>query len=740
MSSLLWYPTPDLFTQLLLTLSAPPARRLLIQYPAEDSATSLSSSLMLGAAMSTGVLVFNSLMGGSSEQKRSISSSSSASSSSSDDGEAAAAGDAVAAKRKNSNRSLAARASAAASAFAPTVGASPSEKRRVSNRNPTSAPSSALLGAAGAITAAAVARRSGVPAAQRMWAAATTSRRVLSTGASTAATGSARPQLLTSAHHHHHHNHHNHHHHHHHHQSAAVSDCGAGPSSLRRAAASAIGQRGLLQPSVLHQRMPQPALSATGLRTLVTKSSGPVHEQSPADAVRLDVAHPIQLQQEARQRADHCVPEGAQLRAAEGQQLTLASLSDEELLNELSAGRLAAHKLESELKDDLERAVRVRRAFYVRELGLPQEAVDRLPYQHYDYGNVAGACCENVLGYVPIPVGMAGPVLLDGEMVPVPMATTEGCLVASTHRGCKAISESGGAVSVVLADGMTRAPVVRMPSAARAAQLKLWLDEPENAERVAAAFNSTSRFARLQDISATVGSRAVYLRFRAGTGDAMGMNMISKGVEKALSVLESEFEDMQVLALSGNMCSDKKPSSVNWVQGRGKSVVCEATISGDVVEKVLKSSVQDIVELNHWKNMVGSALAGSIGGFNAHASNNVTAIYLACGQDPAQNVESSNCMTNVEAVNDGKDLYMSVTMPSIEVGTVGGGTHLPGQSAMLEAIGVKGANLENPGDNARKLARVVAVGTLAGELSLLSALAAGHLVKSHMQHNRKSNK
>eukprot|EP00013_Stygamoeba_regulata_P014021 CAMPEP_0177671868 /NCGR_PEP_ID=MMETSP0447-20121125/24985_1 /TAXON_ID=0 /ORGANISM="Stygamoeba regulata, Strain BSH-02190019" /LENGTH=726 /DNA_ID=CAMNT_0019179393 /DNA_START=395 /DNA_END=2575 /DNA_ORIENTATION=- len=714
----------DAFSQLVLYLSRPPSHHLLVQYEPTDSATSLSSSLMLGAAMSTGVLVFNSLMGGSSsEQKRSISSSSSASSNSGD-GEAAA--DAVAAKSKNSKLSLAARASAAAGTFTP-VGVSPSEKRRVSNRNQPPAPSSALLGAAGAITAAAVARRSGLPAVQRMWAA-TTSRRVLSTGASTTASGSTRTQFLGPVAHHQH--------------SAASAS-----APLHRAVTSALGQRGLLQPSVTHQRMPQPALSATGLRTLVTKSSGVVQDKvAVADAARLELDQSAveqqqqQQQQEARQRADHCVPDSAQIRAAAGHELTMASLSDEELLNELSAGRLAPHKLESELKNDLERAVRVRRAFYVRELGLPQEAVERLPYQHYDYANVAGACCENVLGYVPIPVGMAGPVLLDGEMVPVPMATTEGCLVASTHRGCKAITESGGATSVVLADGMTRAPVVRMPSAARAAQLKLWLDVPENAERVAAAFNSTSRFARLSSVNATVASRAVYLRFTAVTGDAMGMNMISKGVEKALSVLQEEFEDMQVLALSGNMCSDKKPSSVNWVQGRGKSVVCEAIISGEVVEKVLKSNVKDIVELNHWKNMVGSALAGSIGGFNAHASNNVTAIFLACGQDPAQNVESSNCMTNVEAVNDGKDLYLSVTMPSIEVGTVGGGTHLPGQSAMLEAIGVKGANLENPGENARKLARVVAVGTMAGELSLLSALAAGHLVKSHMQHNRKSNK
>jgi hydroxymethylglutaryl-CoA reductase (NADPH) len=131
--------------------------------------------------------------------------------------------------------------------------------------------------------------------------------------------------------------------------------------------------------------------------------------------------------------------------------------------------------------------------------------------------------------------------------------------------------------------------------------------------------------------------------------------------------------------LSGNFCTDKKPSAINWIEGRGKSVVCEALIKGDVVRETLKTTVKDVVNLNVSKNLIGSAMAGSIGGFNAHASNIVTAIFLATGQDPAQNVESSNCITLMESANDGQDLHMSVTMPSIEVGTVGGGTHLAAQ-------------------------------------------------------------
>lgn len=194
---------------------------------------------------------------------------------------------------------------------------------------------------------------------------------------------------------------------------------------------------------------------------------------------------------------------------------------------------------------------------------------------------------------------------------------------------------------------------------------------------------------------------------------------------------------MEILSLSGNFCTDKKPSAVNWLMGRGKSVVCEAVVPADVVQNVLKTSTHAIVDVNISKNMVGSAMAGSIGGFNAHAANIVTAIYIATGQDPAQNVGSSNCMTLMEPWGpDGRDLYVSCTMPSIEIGTIGGGTGLPAQSVCLSMLGVKGAHAEEPGQNARKLARIVCATVLAGELSLMAALTAGHLVKSHLRHNR----
>lgn len=413
----------------------------------------------------------------------------------------------------------------------------------------------------------------------------------------------------------------------------------------------------------------------------------------------------------------------------------LPERSDAEILELVKQGKLPPYMLEKTL-GDMERAVRIRRLLLESNLARDGFNMQPLPFEQFDYSSVFGRCCENVIGYVPIPVGVAGPMLLNGENVHLPMATTEGCLVASTHRGCKAISVSGGATAVVTTNGMTRGPCVRMKSAKEAAQLKAWLEEPENFAQVKSDFDSTSRFARLRDIKVAIAGRNAYIRFRSSTGDAMGMNMLSKGTEKALAFIQQAFPDMLIVSLSGNYCTDKKPSSMNWIEGRGKSVVCEAIIKGDVVESVLKTTVRAMVELNTQKNLIGSAMAGSIGGFNAHAANIVTAIFIATGQDPAQNVESSNCLTIMEPTDDGNDLYISCTMPSIEVGTVGGGTHLPAQSACLDLLHVKGASEENPGRNAEKLAEVVCAGVLAGELSLMAALAAGHLTRSHMQLNR----
>lgn len=336
-----------------------------------------------------------------------------------------------------------------------------------------------------------------------------------------------------------------------------------------------------------------------------------------------------------------------------------AHLSDDELSNLAVAGKIPGYALEKTLENisvmtrlsSLTRAVKIRRALVSRTPATAETSSllesSKLPYQNYNYENVHGACCENVIGYMPIPLGVAGPLIIDGQPYYIPMATTEGVLVASTNRGCKAINAAGGALTVLTGDGMTRGPCVGFRNLARAGAAKLWLDSDEGQKTMKKAFDSTSRFARLQSMKTALAGTYLYIRFKTTTGDAMGMNMISKGVECALNVMmtESGFEDMSIISVSGNFCTDKKPAAINWIDGRGKSVVAEAIIPGDVVRRVLKSDVNALVELNTSKNLIGSAMAGSIGGFNAHAANIVTAIFLATGQDPAQNVESSNCVT-----------------------------------------------------------------------------------------------
>ncbi|KAI1827467.1 3-hydroxy-3-methylglutaryl-coenzyme A reductase [Xylaria intraflava] len=414
-------------------------------------------------------------------------------------------------------------------------------------------------------------------------------------------------------------------------------------------------------------------------------------------------------------------------------------MSDSEVIQLALINKIPGYALEKSLRD-CTRAVKVRRSIISRTKATNSTTSllerSKLPYQNYNWDQVLGACCENVIGYMPLPVGVAGPLVIDGQSYFIPMATTEGVLVASTSRGAKAINAGGGAVTVLTGDGMTRGPCVSFETLERAGAAKLWLDSDDGQATMKKAFNSTSRFARLQSMKTSMAGTYLYIRFKTTTGDAMGMNMISKGVEYALKVMATEagFDDMAIISVSGNFCIDKKPAALNWIDGRGKSIVAEAIIPAEAVKAILKSDVDALVELNIAKNLIGSAMAASVGGFNAHAANIVAAVFLATGQDPAQVVESANCITTMKNLNG--SLQIAVSMPSIEVGTLGGGTILEPQSAMLDLLGVRGSHPTNPGDNARRLARIIGAAVLAGELSLCSALAAGHLVQAHMAHNR----
>lgn len=330
---------------------------------------------------------------------------------------------------------------------------------------------------------------------------------------------------------------------------------------------------------------------------------------------------------------------------------------------------------------------------------------------------------ENMIGATQIPLGYAGPVTIKGDFADgrflVPLATTEGALVASISRGMSVTDASGGVRTKVFKDKMTRAPVFKVRDLAHSAEVMEWVDA--NMDLIHEEISKTTSHGKLSEIEKYPDGRNLFLRFVYSTGDAMGMNMATIATESACRLIEQN-TGAQMVSVSGNMCSDKKPAAINIVRGRGKTVVAEALVKGEIVEKKLHTSVDSIVEVNYRKNLVGSSLAVTLG-TNAHAANMAAALYIATGQDPAQVVGASMSFVSCENV-DG-DLYISVRMPVVEVGTVGGGTSLPCQREALGLIGCVGNG------KAGKLSEIVAATVLAGELSNLAAQAAGHLGKAH---------
>ncbi len=326
---------------------------------------------------------------------------------------------------------------------------------------------------------------------------------------------------------------------------------------------------------------------------------------------------------------------------------------------------------------------------------------------------------ENMIGVIQIPLGYAGPVMIRGEHAKgeflVPLATTEGALVASISRGMSVISKSGGASVRVFGDAMTRAPVLRTEDLEHCVRVMDWIDA--NMPALEEAVRSTTSHGRLVRIEKFPDGRNLFLRFSFSTGDAMGMNMATIASEAICRVIERETGAVMV-SVSGNMCTDKKPAAINLIEGRGKTVVAEARIQKEIVEASLHASAASIAETNTRKNLVGGSMSGMMGA-NAHAANMAAALYIATGQDPAQVVGCSMTLTTCEDISG--DLYICVRMPVVEVGTVGGGTRLPFQREALQMIGCLGDG------KSKKLAEIVAVTVLAGELSTLAAQAAGQL-------------
>ncbi|REE28784.1 3-hydroxy-3-methylglutaryl-coenzyme A reductase [Methanothermobacter defluvii] len=394
------------------------------------------------------------------------------------------------------------------------------------------------------------------------------------------------------------------------------------------------------------------------------------------------------------------------------------------IMDDLMEGRIKLYEIERHVPVD--EAVGIRREFIERTCGVKLEHVSNYSI---DMERASRRNIENPIGAVQIPLGVAGPLTVRGEHADgeyyVPLATSEGALVASVNRGCSVITRAGGATVRVTGDSMTRAPVIRTGSVVEALQLREWIYDNMDALREEA--ESTTRHGKLVKIDPViVAGSYVYPRFVYTTGDSMGMNMVTIATERALELLTRE-TGAHVIALSGNLCTDKKPAAVNLIEGRGKSITAEITVPGEMVESVLKTTPEAVVEVNTAKNLIGSAAAGSMG-FNAHYANIIGAIFLATGQDEAHIVEGSLGVTIAEERNG--DLYFAVNLPDVPLATVGGGTGLETASECLDILGARG------GGRVHAFAEIVGGAVLAGELSLMGALAAGHLARAHSELGR----
>ncbi|MER8041601.1 hydroxymethylglutaryl-CoA reductase [Streptomyces sp. NPDC094032] len=403
------------------------------------------------------------------------------------------------------------------------------------------------------------------------------------------------------------------------------------------------------------------------------------------------------------------------------------------VVEELATGRRGLHALPPGLSPD--EAARIRRTALERGHRIALHGIGAYTM------DLGPARCENVLGAVQVPLGVAGPLTLHGEYargedVHVPLATTEGALIASVARGCRALREAGGVTVRVEDVGVTRAPVFATSGVEESHRLVAWVER--HRERLAAVAAEGSAHLRLVEIRPQVVGRSVYLRFRFTSGDAMGMNMATVACERIVREHIEPATGVRCVALSGNYCTDKKPSAVNFLEGRGKRITAEARLDGAVLARVLHTDAERLAEVNYRKNLVGSAAAGAVGGFNAHYANMVAAFFLATGQDLAQVAEACQGITSVEPQGDG--VYVSVFLPDVPLATVGGGTGLDTQREALALLGIgtgTGTGRRSaPGHDVLRLAEILGAVVLAGELNLLAALSSGALASAHQRLGR----
>jgi hydroxymethylglutaryl-CoA reductase (NADPH) len=370
-------------------------------------------------------------------------------------------------------------------------------------------------------------------------------------------------------------------------------------------------------------------------------------------------------------------------------------------------------------------AADARREFVRERTGADLEHVSSYSF---DPG-ILGGNIEQFVGVAQVPIGLAGPLLVNGEHAQgefyVPMATAEGTLVASYNRGMRLLYESGGVTTTIMEDHMQRAPAFLFASARDARTFCGWLDD--HFDEIKAAAESTTRSGKLQEIERYTASRILFTRFNYTTGDAAGQNLTGKATQAACRWIEANNDTIEQYFLESNFATDKKSSQINMLRTRGKRVVAEALIPNEVLNRIMRSDTSLMYRARQVSNL-GGFMSG-VNNNGAHSANGITAMFIATGQDAANVAESSAAYVYAE-LREGGDYYYSVTIPSLIVATYGGGTGLATQRECLEMLGCYGS------DNVRKFTEIVAATVLCGELSLGSAIVAEEWVEAHDLYGR----
>lgn len=339
------------------------------------------------------------------------------------------------------------------------------------------------------------------------------------------------------------------------------------------------------------------------------------------------------------------------------------------------------------------------------------------------------------VGESPIPSQWVGPIKITGhildEEVSVPLTTYETPLWPSVGRGAKLSRLCGGIKTTLIDERMTRSVLLEADDALEAVQALNQIKQRK--DDINEVVGKSSRFAKLIDMNSQITANMIYLRFEFTTGDASGHNMVTHAADNIIPWLLKEYPQLRYVSISGNYCSDKKPTAVNGILGRGKNMVTEILIPRDICEKRLHTTPEKVVELNIKKNLIGTMLAGGLRSANAHYANMLLAFYLATGQDAANIVEGSQGIVHAEVRNG--DLYFSCSIPNLIMGSVGNGKGLNFIEENLSKLGCK--EDRKPGENAQRLAAICAATVLCGELSLLAAQTnPGELMQAHIEMER----